>query len=184
MHLQSAVDGLDGDRLAASVLNEEMRAGDRARAAEPWCRRRHHHDRLHSLLHLFDGGEIGEHPHAEFLWRNGVLGVLGRHLGVFGVVREIEQADGKALVVDAVENGGKPERVGADDGVARGVDEALAPVWQRAAHLLARGHDDHVRLHGEAEFEGASADRSTVLRLQADAGAGEAWCGGRGKSGN
>src|SRR4029078_10105005 len=87
------------------------------------------------------------------------------------VIREIEQADGKALVVEPIEDGGKPERVGADNGVARGVDEALAAVGQRAAHLLAGGDDEHVRPHGEAEFERAAADRSTLLRFQAGDGA-------------
>jgi hypothetical protein len=38
--------------------------------------------------------------------------------------------------------------------------------------------------HGEAELERAPADRGTVLRLQADGGAGEAWGDGRRERGN
>jgi hypothetical protein len=73
---------------------------------------------------------------------------------------------------------------GSPSGVARGVDEALAAVGQRAAHLLAGGDDEYVRLHREAELERAAADRGTVLRFQADAGAGEAWGGGRHERGD
>ena len=83
-----------------------------------------------------------------------------------------------------VEDDRKLERVGADDGVARGVDEAFAAVGQRAAHLLACRDDDHVRPHGKAEFERAAANGGAVLGFQADAGASEAWCGGRCKRGN
>ena len=77
MHLQRAVDRLDHERLAGLVLEEEMRAGDRAlRAAEAGRRRRHEHDVLHRLSHLIDRGEIGERPDAEFLRRERVARVL------------------------------------------------------------------------------------------------------------
>ena len=62
--------------------------------------------------------EVREHPQSEFMRRDGALGVLRSHVSVFGVVREIEQADGETLIVDAVEDHRKVERVGADDGVA------------------------------------------------------------------
>jgi len=179
MHFQRAVDRLYHDRLAALVLQKEMRAGDRAlRVAETWHRRRHKHDILDRFSYLIDGGEIGERPGAEFLRRQCAARVLWGRIGVLGAVREIEKANGKALIVHPIEDGGKAERIGADEGKTRRVDEALAAVGQRAAHFLAGGDDQHLRLHRETELERAAADGSAVARFEADAGAGEAWRGG------
>ena len=179
MHLQRAVDGLDHDRLAAFVLKEEMRTGHRAlRAAEAGRRRRHEDDVLHRRFHLVDGGEIREHPDAEFMRRDRVLGVLLGDVGIFGVAREVEEADGEALIVDAVEDDGKAQRVGADDGIAGRVGEALAAIGQRAAHLFASRNDDDVRLHREAEFERSAANGGAVLALRlmpVQATAGSRW---------
>ena len=185
MNFQRAVDRLDHERLARLVLEEEMRTWHRAlRAAETRRRRRHEHDILHRLPHLIDGGEIGERPDAELIPRERVARVLGCHVGVFGIAREIEQADRETLVVDAVEDHGQAERVRPDDGVSALIDETLAAVGQGAREFLAGGNDDHLRLHGEAELERAAADGGAVGRFEADAGAGEAGRGGRRESGD
>jgi hypothetical protein len=105
---------------------------------------------------------------------NGTASIVSRQWRVAGNAREVEQADREPLIVDAVEDHGKAERVGADHGVAARIGEALAAFGQRAAKLLAGGNDDDLGLHGEAEFERAAADGSAVICLEADAGAGEA----------
>jgi hypothetical protein len=90
--------------------------GDSAlRTTEAGERRRHHDDVLHGALHLVDRAEVAQHPHAEILRRERVSGVLLGRFGVFGIAREIEQADRQALIVQPVEDGDRVERVGADD---------------------------------------------------------------------
>ena len=92
-----------------------MSVGDEAlRTAKAARRSRNDDDVLNGGFHLIDGGEIGERPGAELMRRDRSPGVLLGHFGIFGVAREIEQADRKTLIIDAIENGRKAECVGAN----------------------------------------------------------------------
>ena len=141
----------------------------------------HHGDVFHGFLHLVDRGEIAQHPEAEVLRRQRTRRILLRDLRILRITGEVEETDGEALIVQSVDNRDGAEGIGAHNAVARLVGQPLTSIRQLAAELLSRRNDDDGGFEGKAELERAPANRGTVLRLEADARAGEDGGGREGK---
>ena len=161
--LQLAFQRLDHQRLPAGIADDQVNG---PRATQSGHHRVAKHDVPDPGTHVLDRGAGAKHPIAKLMRGHGVGGIrrLGRHVVIRGPAGEIENAEIKPLLVDAVHDYVVAERIGAGKAVLRGVFDARATVLKRPRHLCACREDEHVRFKIKAEFHRPTAHHRPVLR--------------------
>jgi hypothetical protein len=168
--LELAVDIFDHHALTGGIVHDVMRLRGEAPSAE-------HNGGDNDVAdvgpHLVDAGEVLEDVRAHFPLRDGLFRIARRVGHVSRGRREIEGAGGEPLFVHAVEQHWQARAVEADAGILRlPLHPSLAVGCRAGARIAARDHHD-LGMKVEAEFERSRVDGGSVLRDQADAGAGE-----------
>src|ERR1019366_4605044 len=119
-----------------------MKRGNEAELLEDDCADL---DLLCGIDGLISRGTSAEKVRRQFDRAECVWSVLFRHGLILGIAGEVEDADVKPLLVEAIGNDGQIKAIHADDAVLVLPAKSLLVAWGAADVLLAPRYDDDVR---------------------------------------